>query len=71
MHAAVLLALEYVRFLRLKLLAGDENAELLSPSALVDSAWHYHVLAIGKLDHELESAHKLPHVCRRHASLRG
>ncbi|PRP87988.1 hypothetical protein PROFUN_02725 [Planoprotostelium fungivorum] len=38
------LAREYIRFLNLKFKVGDFDAEMLSPSGIVDYVWHKHIL---------------------------
>lgn len=35
---------EYLKFMKLKFFNNDFNAELLSPSPIVDKVWHLHIL---------------------------
>lgn len=49
---------EYERFMELKAAAKDWNAELLSPSPLVDLVWHAHALDTRRYPAECRSAFK-------------
>jgi hypothetical protein len=43
---------EYAKFLTLKVVCGDTNSRLLSPTAMVDKIWHAHILS--NLDRYIE-----------------
>lgn len=58
-HFAIEALKEYRCFLELKLVVEDKNADILSPSTLIDQIWHMHILDTQNYEKDCRSVMQL------------